>query len=112
MNTETLKKLAEAMRYDSKVVATEFLVSECFYQPKGKDDWWSARRFNPENNAELREEILLWLLKKDWDLSIDYDYEDGGGFVFIQESEFDAVTGKGKDYTAALLNAAEKEINQ
>jgi len=60
-------------------------------------------RYDPENNAEQREEILLWLLGEDWKVD-----KCAGKYRFNR-----FCTGRYyEDYTTALLNAAEKEINQ
>lgn len=100
MNTEILKKLAEALGYELATLEVKDMV-----HVKGKDGYgiWI---FDPENNAEQREEILLWLMRRG--IRICYSEFDHA-YEFVKG---DNLLSLNKDYTTALLNAAEKEINQ
>ena len=102
MNTETLKKLAEALGGVAQIHNGRVALVQV-----GALETKMLRWFDPENNAEQREEILLWLMRHHWTLTYD---DDCGCYVFTPEGSEDSAILE-KDYTTALLNAAEKEIN-
>ena len=98
MKPETLKLIAEALRGEVREVDYGkglVMYAKC---DGGWDEW------NPTNNAEQREEILLWLLDKGWRVTNDF-----AGRYHIDSESIGFVN---KDYTTALLQAAEHQVNR
>ena len=98
MEVEQLKLLAERLGYYKVEPVGDALGVIGIFVTKEK--FGMAYKFNPEYNAEQREEILIELIKNDWILEKD----NTGDFMFIKNYSMQRVYDK--DYTQALLKAA------
>jgi hypothetical protein len=107
--SEFLKQLAEELGYEA-FISDKNNASIKTYQISTTDGANSVYgyTFNPYKNAEQREEVLLWLLKLDWDIC-----EENERFVLWRPTSQRGwqVTVREESYPDALMEAAKRELN-
>ena len=117
LQSAKLKQLAEALYQETVFFGSD----KRLYIAPSQGEWfvsvetdeggkaYAGGCFDPTNNVCQREEILLFLLGKGWEAFTD----DGQYFFQLRDWENNArikLTVHDKDYTTALLAAAEREL--
>ena len=101
MTPEKKKLLAEALGYEAKLTGYDWVV--VYIGAKDPRETWKI--FNPESNLAQREEVLLWLMGKGWTLR-----KVNKRFIFNNTKLSGDTAIRSKDYTTALMMAAEAEL--